>query len=129
MEQSTPFEAKSQEVARLLCNPMVHYCVHSSPPLVPLLNQMQSIYTFHFLPKNHTNITFPSTSRSSDLCLPFSRTDQNFVFISYLFTKINIAVCPEKKKEPIYRPAHRRYNADLLSVSNQLTNSVQRYPC
>jgi len=50
MEHSPCSEANShsdsQEIPRLLLNPNVHYRVHKSSPLVPLLNQMHSVHTF-----------------------------------------------------------------------------------
>jgi len=35
----------SQEIPRLSWNPMVHYHVHRSPQLVPVLSQMSQVYT------------------------------------------------------------------------------------
>jgi len=61
MEQNPSSEAKSQsanqEIPRLLWNPKVHYCVHKSLSLVPILSQIHSVHTFpHYFPKIHSNI-------------------------------------------------------------------------
>jgi hypothetical protein len=49
-----------QEIRRLLLNLEVHYHVHKSPPLDPILNQLNSVQSFalDFL-KIDFNIVFP----------------------------------------------------------------------
>jgi len=75
----------SPEIPRLLRNPHVHYRVHNSPPVDPILRQMNPVHNFpSSFPKIHYNIIFPSTSRFSEWPLSFRFTNQTTVCISHL---------------------------------------------
>jgi len=68
MEHSPSWEANrfsaSQEIPLILCNPKVHYRVYKSPPLFPVLSQMNP---FHAPP--HPNSWRSILILSSHLCL------------------------------------------------------------
>jgi hypothetical protein len=89
MELSPSWEAANcattQELPSVLLNPMVHYRVHKSPPLVPILRQIKPVYnTPSYLSKLHFNIDHPPMSWSSQGSLSFWISHQYSICIALL---------------------------------------------
>jgi len=75
----------SRDTPRLFWNTKIHYCVHTNPPLAPILNQINAVHNFPaFSSKIHFNITILCASTYSKWSFPVRFSDQNFVCISQL---------------------------------------------
>jgi hypothetical protein len=83
--------AATQELPSILWNPKVQYRVHKSPPLVPIWNHNNPIYTIpSYLSTIHFNLVNPPTSSSSQWSLYFWLSTN----VLYAFFFSIHAICP-----------------------------------
>jgi hypothetical protein len=72
LSSEAAIRAAAQEITNILLPQQVHYRIHNIPPLVPILSQINPIYTILFcLSKIDFNIIHPPTSWSSEWSLSF----------------------------------------------------------
>jgi hypothetical protein len=69
----------------------VHYRVHNSLTLVPLMNQIRQVTTPSYLLKIHCNISLPSKRAPFKWIISLKLTHQNCVCTSPLFHKYEIS--------------------------------------
>jgi hypothetical protein len=75
----------SEEISFLLWSPKERHQVHNSPPLDPILSQLNPVrLIYSYLPKVHLNVILPPPPRSSQWSLAFGPPNQNPVNTSPL---------------------------------------------
>jgi len=74
------FQFHSQEVPCASWNPKVHYRVHNSRTLVPVLSQINPVYILPCLFRSISILLVTSAPRSSELSTFFRFTYQNHVY-------------------------------------------------
>jgi hypothetical protein len=106
--------ASIQELTKILWNPKVHYRVHKSPPLVPILIHINPVHTTpSYLSKIYFNIVHPTTSWSSTWSLSF--------WLSHQYP-----ICIPLRPHSCYMPCP--YHHPLLDHSNYTWRRVQAEP-
>jgi len=84
MEQSPSSEANrfsaSQKIPRILWNLKVNYRIHKTPPIFPILSQINPVYSYpSYLLDSHSSIIFSSMPRSFKLSLCIVSPNRNTV--------------------------------------------------
>jgi hypothetical protein len=117
--------AATQEFPSILRNPAVHYCVHKSPPLIPILSQIDPVNNIpSYLSKIHLNTVHPLTSWSSSWSLSFWLSHEYPKCILLLLYSYYIP-CPS------YHPwlDHSNYTWKRLNVMKLLITQLSPTSC
>jgi hypothetical protein len=120
MEQNPSWETNrssaSQEILRMLWNPMVHYRTHKCPPPVPVLSQINPVHAPHHISWRYTLILFshlrlglpsklfPSdftTKPSMNLSFPLYELNLRAPFPNHLISFWSDWVSGEEKELPV----------------------------
>jgi hypothetical protein len=89
----------TQEFFNIFCNPKIHYRVQNSPPLVPILRQINPVHTtLPYLSKLHLNIILPPMRLSSCWSLSFWLSHQDPIRFT-LLPRACYVPCPS---HPLY---------------------------
>jgi hypothetical protein len=76
-------QSDCQKISCFLMDPEVHYRVHKSTPLDPMLSQPNPVRPVDpYLPNVHLNAILPSTPRSSQWSLTSGRMMQKIISVS-----------------------------------------------
>ena len=106
-----------QAIPCLLWNSQVLFCIHKSPPLIPILSSLNSLDTSWF--KIHFNIVIPSAVRPLKrmLLLRFSNIDV-YVYIFLIFSMhIACTHCTAKIKSLKLSKSETRSGANIHLLS------------
>ena len=121
MQQGPSWEANrfsaTQEIPHISWNPKVHYRIHTSPPPVPILRQLDPVHapTSHFL-KIQLNIILPSKPGSPQWSLYLSSPHQNPVYASSL-SHMYYMPCPSHSSRFKITEEYWVSSTDLLTLN------------
>jgi hypothetical protein len=102
----------SQNILHSIWNPKAHYRVHKSPPLLPILNQINPLHaltTIYFF-KIRFNIIFIYTSRSFKLSI-----SHMFTYQDHVYSSLSTPTCY------MYNPSHSSWNYHFLVILSSRT--------
>jgi hypothetical protein len=104
----------SQEVPRSLRNPKVHYHVHQSSPMVPILSQLNLIHALRSYFLNiHFNIILPSTPTSSGVLFSLGFLIDIFSSHRSVYNHLLVPCHPWSIWPPVL-PVYLTYSANSL---------------
>jgi hypothetical protein len=126
-----------QEFPNILWTPKVHYRLHKSPPLVPIVRQITPVHTTpSYLSKIQLNIILPSMSRSSYCYISLLISHQNLTstspracYIPCQSSSLTWSLWLYLAKSIIYDASHYAVFSNLLLLCHSLVQVFSSAPC